>query len=153
LVLTAYRSQRDALQAEKVQRQEAQQSAAAERQANAQTRLERQRAEANLRKAVQAWGDSLEFLLERPPWKDTPELAAVRKAQTQLAARFMEGLLTEVGNDPTRSHEAAVILATLGGIYHARQDDALAVEAFSASVTLYRQLERFAAACSGLRRM
>jgi tetratricopeptide (TPR) repeat protein len=122
------------------ERRRAQKSATAERRAAAEAQAERRHAEDNLRRAVEAWGQSFEFFLERPHSKDTPELAMARKAQTEKASQFFLGLRAQVDKDPARRHEAALVHGQLGRVYIAMGKEASAVEAFSRSVVLYRQV-------------
>jgi serine/threonine protein kinase len=140
LVAAAYSAAKDAYQAEKEQRAAASESEKAARQAAETADLQRRRAEGNLRKAVQAWGESMHFFHEHPARKDTPELAAVRKNQTEQSRKFLQQLLDEVGTAPDRRAEAVLVQAELGKVYSARDEFASAEKAFRAAITLYHQL-------------
>jgi serine/threonine protein kinase len=136
----AYRIATEKKEEAEEQRQAAQDSAAEARRSATVAEKERRRAEDNLRKAVEAWGQSFEFFLERPPSKDTPELAAARKAQTEQATQFMRKLLADVENDPARRFEAALVHYTLGNIFRARLDHSSSEKEYTEAVSIYRGL-------------
>jgi eukaryotic-like serine/threonine-protein kinase len=133
LVMVAYSAERE-------QREAARKSEKTAKEAASVAEMHRQQAEANLRKAVRAWGQSFDYFLRHPARKDTPELADMRKSQTEKSRLFLQQLLEEVGSDPNRRPEAALVQAELGQVYSAREDFAPAEKAFGQSIGLYRQL-------------
>jgi serine/threonine protein kinase/DNA-binding phage protein len=140
LVGVAYQREKEQREAAKRSEQTALHAEEAARQAASTADTQRRRAENNLRKAVQAWSKSFEPFLKQPAYKDTPQMAVLRRSQTEEAQRFLRQLLEEINREQDRRSDGALVQAELGRVYGVRGDSASAEKAFVQSIALYRQL-------------